>query len=441
MNGISPIQFGEQVQQGLTNIALMSQKRELAKQERYQEEFKQKLELMKLIDPKVLNQNLETEISNEAINLVRENVKNFLLDKKNEWASAGQLQSFIQNEVGRITQWNNKFKTIKSNIEEQAKNMPNDPLISKDLWVKAAKSNALFSNGRVKTLEELDADKTDWVTQTWDQSGNTFLRLDEVQSDLSKTLNSLPKNKTKVSRTVGATAKKPGQKKEFYIDIPSAFTWDDVNNKVLVKRGADGLIDDQVYTMFVGSPNSAKDKYFTSITIDRIKSDPANKILDANGKVIDQAGFDKLKKNVVAEYAEKFSPNVESDIMQQMPAKNETRVTVVTGGEKPTVGSKWMGSMKRAWESGDVANINKMLKSLYSGGTKLETVNYDGANIVAKFKSGSKDAITGEPLPSEVKIPSSDPDALTKIAGLYQTARGSDKGIEQFVDKITIGGF
>lgn len=437
MNGITPIQFGNQIQEGLTNLALMRQKREQAKQERYNEEFKQKLELMKLIDPKVLNQNLETEISNEAINQVRESVKNYLLDKKNEWASAGQLQQFIQSEVGRITQWNNKFKTVKNNIEEQAKNMANDPMVSKDLWVKAAKSNALFSNGRVKTLEELDADKTDWVTQTWDQSGNTFLRLDEVQSDISKTLNSTPKDKTRVSRTVGATAKKPGEKKEFYIDIPSAFTWDDVNNKVLVKRGADGLIDNQVYTMFVGSPNSAKDKYFTGLTMDQIKSDPnkASSILDPKGKVIDENKFNELKKNIVSGYLEKFAPKVENDIIQQMPAKNETRVTVVTGDNKPTVGSKWMGNMESAWSSGDVAKINQQLKSLYSGGTRLENITFDGVNVIAKFKANAKDPITGDPLPNEVVIPKSDENALSKIAGLYQTARGADKGVEQFVDK------
>lgn len=440
MNGISPINLGNEIQQGLTNLALMRQKREQAKQERYNEEFKQKLELLKVIDPKVLNQNLETEISNEAINLVRENVKNYLLDKKNEWASAGQLQQFIQNEVGRITAWNNKFKTVKNNIEEQAKNMANDPMVSKDLWVKAAKSNALFSNGRVKTLEELEADKNDWMTQTWDKSGNTFLRLDEVQADINKTLNSVPKDKTRVSRTVGATAKKPGEKKEFYIDIPAAFTWDDNNNRVLVKRGADGLIDDQVYTMFVGSPNGPKDKYFTNLALDQIKKDPttAADILDENGNVADENKFNEIKKNVVSGYLEKFAPKVENDILQQMPAKNETRVTVVTGDNKPTVGSDWMKEMKSVWESGDATKVSKKLRTLYSGGTKLESINYDGVTVVAKFKAGAKDPITGEPLPSEVRIPASDPDALTKIAGLYQTARGADKGVEKFVDKIKV---
>lgn len=440
MNGISPIQFGNQIQEGLTNLALMRQKQEQAKQERYNEEFKQKLELMKLIDPKVLNQNLETEISNEAINQVRESVKNYLSDKKNEWASAGQLQQFIQNEVGRITAWNNKFKAVKNNIEEQAKNMANDPMVSKDLWVKAAKSNALFSNGRVKTLEELDADKTDWVTQTWDQSGNTFVRLDELQADINKTFNSVPKNKTRVSRTVGATAKKPGEKKEFYIDIPSAFTWDDNNNRVLVKRGADGLIDDQVYTMFVGSPNGPKDKYFTNLAMDQIKKDPtiAASVLDENGKVIDDNKFNEVKKNVVSGYLEKFAPKVENDILQQMPAKNETRVTVVSGDNKPTVGSNWMTEMEGVWSSGDVAKINKKLKSLYSGGTRLDDVTFDGLTIIAKFKANAKDPITGEPLPNEVRIPKSDPDALSKIGGLYQTARGADKGVERYVDKIKV---
>lgn len=437
MNGISTITFGNEVETGLANLAALQNKRMAERQERFNEEFKQKTELMKLIDPKVLNQNLETEISNEAINQVRENVKNWLLDKKNEWASAGQLQSMIQNEVGKITNWNNSFKTIKNNIEEQAKNMPADPKVSKDLWVKAAKSAALFKDGRVKTLEELTGDNTDWMQKTWETAGDKFIRIDEIQSDNMKTLTSLPKDDQTVSRTVGATNKKGGETKQFKISVPTGFVWDDANDRVVVKKGPDGLIDNDVYTMFVGGPNSANDKYFTAKAIDQIKSDPAlaADVFDDEGKIIDQDKFDQTKRNVVASYLEKFTPKVKSEIEKQLPPKNETRVTVINSGDKPTVGSDWMKEMETVWAGGDVAKIDKKLSTLYAGGTRLESVKYDGNNIVAKFKSGSKDPITGDPLPSEVVIPKSDPNALTKIAGLYQTARGADKGAEAFIDK------
>jgi len=427
--------FSEAMAQRARMDALLQQQAE-ARQRTFMQEVEQKQDLMKLIQPDVMNPKLEIEIADVAIKQVRDGVAEFM--KTNPNASYSQLNQYITGELEKINQWNNSVKTIKANLENKFKDVKGDA-VSINSWKSAALTDALYKTNPdgtkvLKGLKDLEPNY-DYATKAWQENGYSFLRLPELQSGITKGLNELPREKTKISKTIGATRTKPGEKKEFYIDIPTAFQWDEGVGKLVVKKGKDGLIDNDVYTMFAGGENSPNDKFFTKITTDQIKQDPiaSAEIFDADGKIIDQTKFDKAKKNVVTGYLEKFAPKVEADVTQQMPAKSSGG-SGGSGGSS-NVGSNWMNEMETAWNSGDADKISKKLRTLYSGGTKLETIGYDGVNIVAKFKSGSKDPITGEPLPAEVIIPASDPDALAKIAGLYQTARGADKGVEGFVDK------
>jgi hypothetical protein len=426
--------FSEAMAQRARMDSMLQQQAE-ARQRAIMQELQQKEKLAEIIDYNTLNKNLEAEVANSSIAALQNNVANYI--KTNPGSTVSSQYSYAQGELRKIYELNSRIKGIKEKIENQFKDVKGDA-VSVNNWKNAAITDALFKkmpNGNrvLKSFEELDTE-TDYASKAWDENGYSFLRLPELQSGITKGLNELPKEKTKISKTIGATRTKPGEKKEFYIDIPTAFQWDEGTGKLVVKKGKDGMIDEQVYTMFAGGSKSPNDTYFSKITTDQIMQDPeaAAEIFDADGKIINQIKFDKAKKNVVAGYLEKFAPKVEAEITQQMPAKNQ--ITVNTGGNS-NVGSDWMKEMETVWATGDATKISKKLRTLYSGGTKLETIGYDGVNIVAKFKSGSKDPITQEPLPAEVIIPASDPDALTKIAGLYQTARGSDKGVEGFVDK------
>lgn len=424
-------------------------------------EIKQKMELTQSISPAVATKNYEIEFY-EKVDQLHNNVKE--LQKSKPDIPYPQLWDIVQTNTAALARHNAKFKLVKNKVEEDARTI-SDPRINKTNLINAALTDALYkqvhvkdamgnpvldANGVpvtkrvIKSEEELD-DQADFISKQMSTGGDKFLNYDAVAEDITERIKKAPPVTIDVMVSKGASRGKAGYTSREKVQVPSFGTWDPNSQKVVVKT-KDGMLDPDVYTYFAGKKGETNDIFIESRAMEDLKNaDPAllkragyTDIYKADGTVdpikLEAARIDaslpdnkqKVKSAWLSNYIEKTTGYTTADAESTKPA-----ITVNTGSEQSKVGSNWMKEMESAWEGGDVEKINQKLNTLYAGGTNIESITYDGNKIVAKFRSG--DPLN--PLPKKIVINKSDANALTKIAGLYQSARGADKGVEQFIDK------
>lgn len=330
----------------LSSVAEDMQQQNILNQKRYQEEFNQGLELAKMISPQVLNKDFDAQVVNEGIGAVRNNLREFI--KKNPNAAFGQIQSEVQKQLGTISDWSTKVKTIKSSIEEAFKKMPQDKNINKDRWMNAALTRALYKTNpdgtrTFRNSMELEPTKDggigfDYVTDVWNMGGENFIDIAEITNDLQDKIKNSAKNKQNVTVTVGATKNKPGFTRTDNIEIPVWGEWDATKNKVTVKK-QNGVIDNDVYTAFVGGSGTEYDKFLNIKAKSALAAgedlgvDPTE-VFDDKGNIIDQTKFETAKKNWLTNYLEKFAPVTQTERDVTQPARMQ--VVVSTGGDKKT---------------------------------------------------------------------------------------------------------
>ena len=338
MNGITPLQYSNAPIQMMSALASDIQQQNILNQKRYQEEFNQGLELARMISPEVLNKSFDAQVVNAGIADVKNNLREYI--KKNPNANSAQIQSEVQKQLGGISDWSTKVKTIKSNLEETFKQIPQDKKVNKDRWMNAALTKALYKTNpdgtrTFRNAQELDP-AFDYATEVWNMGGEAFVDLGGVSKELDDRIKNAAKNKQNVTVTVGATKNKPGFTRTDNIEVPVWAEWDATKNKVTVKK-QNGVIDNDVYTAFVGGPNTEYDKFLNIKTRSAFASGEnlgvdVTEVFDDKGNIKDQTKFDLAKRNWLTNYLEKFAPVTQTERDVTQPARMD--VVVNTGAPK-----------------------------------------------------------------------------------------------------------
>jgi hypothetical protein len=445
MADIRPIQFETESLQMLSALGDIQEKREILERQRMQEEIKQKRELMDMIDPMTLSKNLESEVVNARMGQLKDGIASFIKNNPNH--SSDELRYEIQKNLSDLAQWNAKVKTIKANIDDAFKAMPQDKTVNKSAWRSAAISKALYNpNTRsLKNIDELD-DQYDFVSDVWNNRGDVLINMDEVGAELKKRIKDQPlvKMDVTVTKPVGKVKKTVQER----IEIPSFATWDSVKNKIVLKTDKNGDLDQDVYTDFIGQPGSANDKFVSRKAKDLILSGNAGvkpeDVFNPDGSVKNEDAYLKAKKQWASGYLYNNSPitQIEKDITQ--PA----RVTVVTPGQEAAKsGLDWMNRMDKAIQSKDTNEVKGLIQSFYGGsGKSVQTSDVIGNKVVVSYQGpkDTRDLIKvgdkmvwnpnyGKSSTEKIEIDINDPNAIRKMAGLYQTVMGADKLVEGFV--------
>lgn len=319
MADIRPIEYGTRSLQMLSALGDIQEKREILEQQRMQEEIKQKRELMDMVDPITLSKNLESEVVNARMGQLRDGIASYI--KNNPNASSDELRYEIQKNLSDLSQWNAKVKTIKANIDESLKAMPQDKTVNKSAWRSAAISKALYNpNTRsLKNIDELD-DQYDYLSDVWNNKGDVLINMDEVGVELKKRIKEQPmvKMDVTVTKPVGKVKKTVQER----IEIPSFATWDSANNKIVLKTDKNGNLDQNIYTDFIGQAGSANDKLVGRKAKDLLISGNAGvkpeDVLNPDGSVRDEDAFLNVKKKWLGNYLYNNSPitQIEKDITQ-----------------------------------------------------------------------------------------------------------------------------
>lgn len=323
----------------------------------YQEQFAQGQELAKMITPEVLNKNFDAEVVNSSIAGIRNGLREYI--KNNPNAGMGQIQSEVQKQIDGISQWSNRVKAIKANIEETFKQMGQDKKVNKDRWMNAALTKALYKTNAdgsksIKGLLELERDPTyNFAADVWDTGGEAFIDISEISKDLEDSIKNSAKNKQNVTVTVGATKNKPGYTRTDNIEIPVWAEWDETKNKVTVKK-QNGVIDNDVYTTFISGPEYDK---FLNIKAksalaagEDLGVDPTE-VFDDKGNIIDQTKFETAKKNWLTNYLEKFAPVTQTERDVTQPARMQVVVSTGGGAKTDTQFIDVVGEIKQYMEA------------------------------------------------------------------------------------------
>jgi hypothetical protein len=311
MAEIRPIEFETGSLQMLQSLGEKRQREYLLEQKRMQEELEQKRELMNMVNPITLSKNLEAEVANASLTNLKGGVTSWL--RQNPNASSGELQAQIQNELGALSQWNAKVKTIKDRIDTAIKDMPQDKTINRSALRSAAISRALYNpnTGTLKSADELD-DQTDFVSEVWNSGGSRVINIGETDADLRKEIGAQPMSELDVMVT--KVDPKSNRKTTIQQRTKAAnyMQWDEKKNKFDIKRGADGLIDNSVYASFIGDTGSARDKMFEFRAEQEIKSGRAGMnpldVFNEDGSLKDPAALDYTKKRLAGEFIIANSP-------------------------------------------------------------------------------------------------------------------------------------
>lgn len=335
---IRPLEYSNAPLQMMSALANDMKQENALRQKKYQEEFNQGLELAQMISPEVLNKNFDAQVVNESIAGIRQNLKDFI--KNNPNAGAGQIQNEVQKQIAGISDWSTKVKTIKSNLENTFKQIPQDKKVNKDRWMNAALTKALYKTNpdgtrTFRNAQELDP-SFDYASDVWETGGEAFIDLSGVSKDIDDKIKNSGKRKENVTVTVGATKDKPGFKKTENVEIPTWGNWDEAAGKVVVKRN-NGELDNDIYTAFVGGPNSEQDK-FLNIKVkgafgsgENIAGIKPQDVFNEDGSVKDKNLFEKAKKEWLAGYLQKFAPSAITNTSETKPARTEVIVNTGSG--------------------------------------------------------------------------------------------------------------
>ncbi len=354
---IRPLEYSSAPLQMMSQLASSMQQERLLREKQYQEEFAQGAQLAQMISPEVLNKSFDAQVVNSGIADVRNSLRDYI--RKNPNANSAQIQSEVQRQLGGISDWSTKVKTIKANLEETFKQIPQDKKVNKDRWMNAALTKALYKTNpdgtrTFRNAQELDP-TFDYATEVWNMGGEAFVDLGGVSKELDDRIKNAAKNKQNVTVTVGATKNKPGFTRTDNIEIPVWGEWDATKNKVTVKK-QNGVIDNDVYTAFVGGPNTEYDKFLNIKTRSALASGgdlgvKVEDVFDEQGNIKDQEKFETAKKNWLTNYLEKFAPVTQTERDVTQPARMQVVVSTGGGGKTDTQFIDVVGEIKQYMEA------------------------------------------------------------------------------------------
>jgi hypothetical protein len=299
---IQAIQYDNTAEELLQNQQKLKQQQQLIEQKDRQDKVEQTQKLMEMINPMVLNDKLESEVSAEGVAALRKNVFQYMMKNKN--AGVGELQQLIQGELGKLSAWSSRVKTIKAKHKEQAGMMPNDPKINKANWINAATTKALYKpdgNGgmTLRSLDELD-ETYDYIGDAWNNNGEAFTNLKETETEFDKSIKEFQTEKKTVEIGRG------GNKKKEVIEIPAYADWDENKQQVVLKA--------KVGEIFLGGKGTPQDNLFTKRTRDefiqqgKVGNISWREVFDEKGKIISPEKFEAAKNELVKQRIQKFSP-------------------------------------------------------------------------------------------------------------------------------------
>jgi hypothetical protein len=421
----------------MSQLASSMQQERLLKEKQYQEEFAQGAQLAQMISPEVLNKSFDAQVVNSGIADVRNSLRDYI--RKNPNANSAQIQSEVQRQLGGISDWSTKVKTIKANLEETFKQIPQDKKVNKDRWMNAALTKALYKTNpdgtrTFRNAQELDP-AFDYATEVWNMGGEAFVDLSGVSKELDDRIKNAAKNKQNVTVTVGPTKNKPGFTRTDNIEVPVWAEWDATKNKVTVKK-QNGVIDNDVYTAFVGGPNTEYDKFLNIKTKSALASGEnlgvgVTEVFDDQGNIKDQAKFDLAKKNWLTNYLEKFAPVTQTERDVTQPPRIQV---VVRDDNKPkkSPGQDFIERVMTVAGKGDPVQLSKTLYEMRVGNGKLELVDASVAkDMSGVFLEYNENDELGQPVKKNLHLKLSDPNFPIELARFYQQATGSDAKLEQ----------
>jgi hypothetical protein len=423
----------------LSSLADGIKQEKLLAERRYQEEFDQGLKLAQMISPEVLNRNFDAQVVNEGIGAVRNNLREFI--KNNPNAGLGQIQSQVQKQIGTISDWSTKVKTIKYNLEETFKQIPQDKKVNKDRWMNAALTKALYKinpdgTRTFRNSQELDP-SFDYSTDVWNTSGEAFIDIPGVSGEIDNKIKNSSTNTETVKVSVGATKNKPGYTKMESLKIPTWARWNEAENRVTVLKDANGVIDQDVYNQFIGGPNTEYDK-FASIKVksalgsgQSLGGIKATDVFEKDGSIKDPAKFEAAKKVWMTGYLEKFVPKASSETTSTQPSKLEV---VINDSDKPkkSTGQDFIERVIGEVNTGTPQGIADMLYEMRVGNGKIELKNAKVANDNSgiSLEYIDKDEY-GQPIQKSLKLSTKDKNFPIELARFYQMATGSDAKLEK----------
>lgn len=314
---------------------------DLRQQRAYEQQLKKeddarKFNLIQSISPAALSKDYDKQVVNQTIGKLQYDVRSFLAANPN--ANSQELQAYIQDNVGKISEWSNKVTAIRNNIDEQFKRMEKTDGIDKNGWYAKSLNDALYKNVNgqfvMKSAEELDP-AFDWAGETFKKHGDQLVNMDQAGKMINTIMKEAPLQKKLISsKRRGANGRTIVD--ETTVEIPAYMevTKDkDGNDKIQVRK-ENGYIANDVYEQFAPK-GSAMDLYLNNkarMLINQANKGEAAKLGLGNVDVEDPGNLELVKRAYLTDYIQKNSPFKYQD--KQADMQRSVNVTVKTGADK-----------------------------------------------------------------------------------------------------------
>lgn len=314
---------------------------DLRQQQAYERQLKKeddarKFNLIQSISPSALSKDYDKQVVNQTIGKLQYDVRSFLAANPN--ANSQELQAYIQDNVGKISEWSNKVTAIRNNIDEQFKRMEKTDGIDKNGWYAKSLNDALYKNVNgqfvMKSAEELDP-AFDWAGETFKKHGDQLVNMDQAGKMLNTIMKEAPLQKKLISsKRRGANGRTIVD--ETTVEIPAYMEVSkdkDGNDKIQVRK-ENGYIANDVYEQFAPK-GSAMDLYLNNkarMIINQANKGEASRLGLGNVDVEDPGNLELVKRAYLTDYIQKNSPFKYQD--KQADMQKSVNVTVKTGADK-----------------------------------------------------------------------------------------------------------
>lgn len=388
------VQYDNTANQMLYKLADDLRQQKTYDQQLKKEDDARKFGLIQSISPAALSKDYDKQVVNETMGKLQYDVRSYLAANPN--ANSQELQAYIQDNVGKISNWSNKVTAIRTNIDEQFKRMEKTDGIDKNGWYAKALNDALYKNVNgqfvMKGEDELDP-AFDWAGETFKKHGDQLVNMDQAGKMINTMLKDAPVQKKLISsKRRGANGRTIID--ETTVEIPSYMTVikdKDGNDKVEVRK-ENGYVANDVYEAFApkGSPMDLYLNNKARMLINQGNKGETAKLGLGSVDVEDPGNLELVKRAYLTNYIQQNAPFKYQD--KQADMQKSVTVNVSTGGDKTVNTIDQYAIFEDAVNNGTKVRVNGKpvgtpLNSLKSGQDYIiETAN----------KVGGKDA-NGQP--------------------------------------------
>lgn len=290
---------------------------DLRQQKTYEQQLKKeddarKFNLLQSISPAALNKDYDKQVVNQTIGKLQYDVRSFLAANPN--ANSQELQAYIQDNVGKISDWSNKVTAIRTNIDDQFKRMEKTDGIDKNGWYAKALNDALYKNVNgqfvMKGADELDP-SFDWAGETFKKHGDQLVNMDQAGKMINSMLKEAPVQKKLVStKKRGANGRTIVE--ETTVEIPSYMqvVKDKQGNDKVEVRKENGYVANDVYEAFApkGSPMDLYLNNKARMIINQGNKGAATELGLGAIDVEDPGNLELVKRAYLTDYLQKNAP-------------------------------------------------------------------------------------------------------------------------------------